>query len=403
MVGTRKGSLGMFFKKLGISLVLGLVCSLGVSQTKYDFLFIHHSVGLSWLSYGNLYLSLTNPTLVGGRKIALHMATYGDTIGWNTDTCHWRKKFRDQMNLVLKFDRHPDKYYKIAERYNQIVMFKSCFNNSQIDSIGIPPGDPDSPKRTLFNYIAVMQELAMIFDDYPHILFIYVTSPPRNPYDKWSREGSALHRNFCKWLKNTWIPIYKKETGLSNFAVFDFFDVLAEPENHPTFPNALKQAYRNGKDSHPNTKGLTDATKAFLPWFNKVVSEWERTKHGGCSANGVPFPWLHSKGRSFIGNSNFAVTVERINPSKVLFLFVSGQMNSLNLGRGCYLKIYLTPLLYFLAPSTGSSVTQVLSIPALPELIGVNSYLQAIVFPKSSLNLDSLEMTNLLRVKILAR
>jgi len=385
------------------SFLFGLLSISGFSQTSYDFLFIHHSVGFNWLTYGNLYLTLINPKNVGGRKIAMHMATYGDTIGWNTDTCHWRRKFRDRMKQVLTFDMHPDKYYKDPNRYNQIVMFKSCFHNSQIDSIGVPPGDPDSPKRTLMNYIAVFQELALIFDDYPHILFIYVTSPPRNPYDHWSKEASALHRQFCKWLKNTWLPLYKKETGLNNVAVFDFFDILAEPENHPIFPNALKEKYRKGKDSHPTPPGLIAATKAFVPWFNQVVLEWERTKHGGCHKYGKVFPWLHAVGRSNIGNKNFAMRLERVKYPCLFFLFFSPYLNSSSLGGDCIVRIRLSPSLLkpYFGPSKGGDITCPLSIPPLPDLVYHDIFFQGMVFPKNSVSLDNLDLSNMVRVKFL--
>ena len=373
------------------------------SPLSYDFLFIHHSVGFNWMVYGDLYKDLSNPVNVGGRKITVHLATMGDTIGWNTDTCHWRRKFRDRMDKVLTFDFHPDIYYKTKGRYNQIVMFKSCFPNSAISSIGMPPGDPDSKERTLFNYVAVMKELALLFDDYPHVLFIYVTSPPLNPFDGWSRAASGLHRRFCEWVQNTWLPEYQARTGLRNVAVFDLFDVLAEPDNAATYPNALRAAYRKGKDSHPLPVGLQAATRKFIPWFRTVVARWESSHHGGCGKSGQPFPWLHEKGRANLGNKAHSVLLERVPSGDSAFLIFSRSINSLSLGGACVLRVAPQAFMAFPGVSTGAPLKFPLPIPSDPALIGGQTYYQSLVVPAKGLSLPGLELSNMVRIRILAR
>ncbi|GEM_PF-2283900 len=397
----------------GMPLAFGGILSLAVffstrpcsAQTapSYDFLFIHHSVGFNWVVYGDLYKSLTNPANLGGRRIRMHLATMGDTIGWNTDTCDWRRKFRDQMDKVLHFDFHPDIYYKTKGRYNQIVMFKSCFPNSAISSIGMPPGNPDSKERTLFNYVAVMNELALLFDDYPHVLFIYVTSPPLNPFDGWTRKASGLHRRFCEWVQKTWLPDYKTQTGLRNVAVFDLFDVLAEPDNAATYPNALRAAYRKGKDSHPLPVGLKAATRKFIPWFKNVLTWWEKSLHGGCGKSGRPFPWLHESGRANLGNKAHGMLLERVPPGASAFMIFSARMTSMSLGGRCVLKTSPVNLLAFPFSSTGAPMKFSLPIPADPALIGGQTYYQALVFPSKGLSLASLEMSNMVRIRVLVR
>ncbi len=369
----------------------------------YDFLFIHHSVGFYWVVQGGLYKSLTNPANVGGRKINMHLATMGDTIGWNTNMCDWRRKFRDQMDKVLTFDFHPDIYYKTKGRYNQIVMFKSCFTETALSSVGNPPGDPDSKKKTLLNYIAVMEELGLLFDDYPHVLFIYVTSPPLNPFDGWTRRSGSLYRRFTEWVRDSWLPGYRAETGLRNVAVFDLFDVLAEPDSSSSYPNALKAAYRKGKDSHPLPVGLQAATAKFIPWFRGVVAGWERSLHGGCGKGGKAFPWLHESGRANLGNQSHELHLDRVTAGNSAFLFFSERINSLSLGGRCVLRVAPSFLSAFPAASKGGTMKFPLPIPSDPALIGGHTYYQALVVPAKGLSLANLELSNMVRVKILAR
>ncbi len=373
------------------------------SPPAYDFLFIHHSVGFHWVVYGDLYKDLTNPANLGGRKINLHLATMGDTIGWNTNMCDWRRKFRDQMDKVLTFDFHPDLYYKTKGRYNQIVMFKSCFTETAISSIGMPPGDPDSKEKTLLNYIAAMEELGLLFDDYPHVLFIYVTSPPLNPFDGWKRSSAGLYRRFTEWVKGSWLSEYKTQTGLRNVAVFDLFDVLAEPDNSPTYPNALKAAYRKGKDSHPLPAGLLAATHKFIPWLRGVLDSWEKSMHGGCGKSGRPFPWLHEAGRANLGNKAHALILEKVPAGSSAFMLFSSRMNSMSLGGRCVLRTSPVNLLAFGGAATGAPLKFSLPIPADPSLIGGQTYYQSLVFPAKGLSLAGLELSNMVRVRVLAR
>jgi hypothetical protein len=220
--------------------------------------FLHHSVGQGILYTGGLFESLL------GLDILTGSATYGDEIGEKTDMCDWLPKFRNSMNLILSFQNHPNRYYP-DNLTNDIIMFKSCFPNSNIIKNGGTSGDAESCKRTISNYQAVFISLKEEFRKFPDKLFIYLTSPPIAP-EATTSENAARTRRFSTWLMNAYLPLYHRETGLSNFLIFDLFDVLADEENY------LRKEFRVHQkgDSHPNEKGYRKAAEMLLEFFKKI-------------------------------------------------------------------------------------------------------------------------------------
>ena len=219
-------------------------------------LFLHHSVGSIWLNEGNLKAALM------ANGFAVHDATYGDEIGQETDVCHWVPKFQKDMDKILKFDQHPNGYYSDGTE-NDIIMFKSCYPNSNIVDEGEGPGDPLDKTRTIANYKAVFDNLKETFKKYPDKKFIYVTAPPLVPAET-TPDKTVRARKFNEWLKLEFVPQYREETGLNNFYVFDFFDVLSDEQNY------LKKEFRFVEtDSHPNGAAGIAATAAFIEFLNE--------------------------------------------------------------------------------------------------------------------------------------
>lgn len=238
-----------------------ILASINAQSTK-KLLFLHHSVGSEWLGQGRLAAELMK------HGIAVHDATYGDDIGQMTDICHWLPKFRNDMSRIFKFDRHPNIYYSGNEE-NDIIMFKSCFPNSDIVDEGTSPGDPTSPNRTMANFKAAFEEMMKEFSAYPNKLFIYVTAPPLVPKAS-SPDNARRAREFNNWVKGEYLEKYRKQTGLNNLLVFDLFDVLADENNF------LRKEYRKkDTDSHPNAVGGMAATESFIRFLkeNGVISQ----------------------------------------------------------------------------------------------------------------------------------
>ncbi len=223
--------------------------------------FIHHSVGNNWLSEG----SLSDSLMANG--IGVHHITYGDDIGEKTDLNDWTVKFSNDFGKIIKFDYHPDILYSDGKE-NDIVMFKSCYPNSNITADGNPPGNPTELTKTLWNYKAVFENLKTQFSKNPNKIFIYVTAPPLVP-NQTTPENAARARQFNNWVKNDFLAKYKQETGLNNLFVFDFYDLLADGNN------TLRSEYRRSdNDSHPNIRGSQEATKMFMQFLreNKITN-----------------------------------------------------------------------------------------------------------------------------------
>ncbi len=253
--------------------------------TTDDLIFIHHSCGQNWLNnslndalLAKEYIDERNDIYYGtdvppdsGRPDSL-----APTPGDKTDMNHWILWFNDYLNGV--------KAHGAEDGYNRIIMFKSCFPNSNISSDGTEPGDPFSSSKTLTNYKAVYRHpdgpgntysrngytyhpLEDIFAAHPEILFIPVTAPPRHyaPSDATNDDEAHRARTFNNWLKYDWLASYNAaHPDLHNVAVFDWFSVLTYYDTHPTHPNRLRQEYGGDSgDSHPNDTANSHSTDVF--------------------------------------------------------------------------------------------------------------------------------------------
>ena len=279
-----------------------------------DLVFIHHSCGRNWLN-NSLHTALLAKAYIDERNDIYYGTdiqpdsgrpdSLGGTPGDHTDMCHWIRWFNDYLEHVILHD--------CADGTNRIIMFKSCYPNSNIASDGTEPGDPFSSQRTLANYRAVYRHpdgpggvytndgyiyhpLEDIFASHPDILFIPVTAPPRHyaPSDATTDAEGHRARTFNNWLKNEWLAAYNSNhPGFHNVAVFDWFDVLAYPDSDPDHPNRLRAEYGGESgDSHPNS-----AANATSTWFfasgptNFLDQAWESFHNQDTDTDGLPDWW----------------------------------------------------------------------------------------------------------------
>ncbi len=264
-----------------------------------DIVFIHHSCGENWLNGGlrsallsQDYIDEVNDIYYGedvapdaGRPDSL-----GEIPGDNTNMNHWIRWFNDYLTGIGNFE--------CADGRNAIVMFKSCYPISNIDSVGSLPGNPFDDWQTLTNYKSVFRNyedangtylqdgvayrsLEQIFALNPDTLFIAVTAPPRNygPSDETNNAEAQRAREFNNWLKNDWFSSYQSaHPGLNNVAVFDWFDVLAYPGDHAEHPNRLKKEYGgNNGDSHPNALANQESATIFAAFLDGIYETWAVT------------------------------------------------------------------------------------------------------------------------------
>jgi hypothetical protein len=246
-------------KEIGRAVLLSFVLSLSVvSQSLlgddgtagvgpgslFRLYFIHLSCGENWLADGDggLRKAIENAVTENGHRFRVFDSSTG-----NADHCEWTERFNNNDDWE-GFD---------------IVMFKSCFPASHIDST-----------QMLKAYKKVYRKWLMkIFKAHPDILFIIVTAPPLVP-NSTDQPSADRARQFNNWLVIGFIKKYnKKNPGFNNVAVFDFFNVLANASG--TDRNMLKKEYRIDEwDSHPNPKGNKEATEEFIPFLRTAVDNW---------------------------------------------------------------------------------------------------------------------------------
>lgn len=244
--------------------------------------FIHHSCGENWLTDGNGNLGKQ----LGKNNYVVSDTNYGwgpNSIGDRTDIVNWPEWFTRSgssrnMQALFQLNDKNSSYSRSLKNpggENRIIMFKSCYPNSEL---GGRPGDP--PKKggdlTVGNAKAIYNELLQYFGQRPDKLFIAVTAPP-----VLDRSRSSNARAFNNWLVNNWLKGYNGK----NVAVFDFYNVLTGPDNHHRFRNGRIEHttqkgrntlyYPTGGDEHPTAKGNRKATAEFVPLLNVYYQRWQ--------------------------------------------------------------------------------------------------------------------------------
>ena len=273
-------------------------------------IFIHHSCGENWLADSN-----------GGLGIALRDNNYfvsdtyygwyggGTNIGDRTDIGHWWEWFRGSSRDSIMGDLYAESdqmvsYSRLAQDpggENEIILFKSCYPNSNLRTPVDPPTtgsnpmrgqwyDWDSPHYTVANAKGIYNDLLTYFQTRPDKLFIAITAPPDVP-----PERAANARAFNYWLLTEWL----REYPLDNVQVWDFYNVLSsnggnwytndlgwETGNHHRYHNGTIQylctggintaAYPDGgSDAHPSQAGNLKAADEFLPLLNIWYKQWK--------------------------------------------------------------------------------------------------------------------------------
>jgi hypothetical protein len=280
-------------------------------------IFIHHSSGQNWLAddHGRLGIVLRN------NNYFVSDTNYGwgpDAIGDLTDIGNWWDWFRGPsrdtyLNALFAESSQNCSYGRLASDpggSNKIVMFKSCFPNSNLSgnptdppTVGANPlcgQDAYSEHMTVANAKGIYNDLLPYFASRKDKLFIMITAPPLvNNETDLVRAANA--RAFNNWLVNDWLAAYPHK----NVAVFDFYNVLtsnggnrntndlgAETGNHHRWRNNAIQhqqtvmdnraAYgADASDSHPTAAGNRKAAAEFAPLLNVYYHRWLADSSGG--------------------------------------------------------------------------------------------------------------------------
>lgn len=257
-------------------------------------IFIHHSTGGNWLA------EPSSNELGGGLGRALmdnnyyvSATNYGwgpDSIGDATDIPNWIDWFRGGRSSVYLEALYTEDGQNFGDfgswprlstdpgGENVIIMFKSCFPNSDLE--GSPNDAPDSDGWLSVGHAKyVYNEILQYFGSRPDKLFVVITAPPLS-----SSGYGANARAFNEWLVNDWLR--ENDYSLDNVAVFDFYNVLTGPDNHHRWtggqiehsfvPGTNNLHYPSG-DDHPSRAGNVKATDEFVPLLNIFYHRWQAT------------------------------------------------------------------------------------------------------------------------------
>jgi hypothetical protein len=280
-------------------------------------IFLHHSTGENWLkdANGDLGIALrdnnyfVSDTNYGWGPVPMEGAV---PIGSLTDIGHWWMWFRgpkstEIMDAVYAESGQHSSYSRLTPDpggKNRIVMFKSCYPNSNLrGNAGDPvPGidanplrglDANSAYHTVANAKGIYSDLLPYFQQHQDTLFVVITAPPLS-----MANNAANARAFNQWLVNDWL----KDYPYKNVAVFDFYNVLTtnggnaktndldkeSGNHHRWWQNAVQHtvdstggahdtnAYPSSPgDDHPSRAGNQKATAEFVPLLNLAYNQWQ--------------------------------------------------------------------------------------------------------------------------------
>ncbi|MFZ5909588.1 MAG: hypothetical protein ACOYYU_06195 [Chloroflexota bacterium] len=245
-------------------------------------IFIHHSTGENWLTdgYGDLGRTL------GQNNYFVSDTNYGwgpDAIGDRTDIPNWTEWFASDstptyMDALFNESGQNSSYTRTLPDpggENEIVMFKSCFPNSELGgSPNDPPGDYEDMTVSGAKY--VYNTILQYFAARPDKLFVVITAPPLS-----DPTYAANARAFNNWLVNDWLR--ENNYALNNVAVFDFYNILTDPNAHHRVNNGQVEHLTGGRDTlyypsgddHPSVEGSRKATEEFVPMLNVFYHRWQ--------------------------------------------------------------------------------------------------------------------------------
>ncbi len=249
-------------------------------------IFIHHSTGENWLvdDYGGLGLALAQ------NHYFVSDTNYGwgpEAIGDRTDIPNWLEWFRSEdtdryMQALFNESGQNSAYTRLLADpggENQIILFKSCFPNSNLEG---NPNDPPTPGNdwTVGNAKYIYNELLKYFVTRPDKLFLVITAPPVS-----DPAYAQNARAFNLWLMNDWLR--ENTYPYLNVAVFDFYNLLTGPDAHHRLHNGqvehplgdMNTLYypSSPDDDHPSVDGSRKATAEFVPLLNLFYRRWAST------------------------------------------------------------------------------------------------------------------------------
>jgi hypothetical protein len=97
---------------------------------------------------------------------------------------------------------------------------------------------------------------------------VVVTIPPLNPAETNAGQAGRA-RAFANWLMSE-----EYLGGYPNITTYDFYNSLAEEDPAHPDANMLREAYRNGADSHPNRLANQTLGPEFVDFILQAIENY---------------------------------------------------------------------------------------------------------------------------------
>lgn len=214
-------------------------------STLYVF-FMHHSTG-------EIYWN-------GGLEKALKDHSYKGYAPWwdgGTDPPDFYGEFSDSNKwAIIARENMPE------GRERNIILFKSCFPASNIDS-----------SSALENYKNWYRQLFEIYTLYPEKLFVPMSTPPLLKVNT-SPEAAQRSLQFEEWLITDYVSEYQdylSKQGLSlnqNLAPFPLHSLLSDKDGY-----LLHDFWQDEYDDHPSLRSGKVVGEAMWKHLNKAIQK----------------------------------------------------------------------------------------------------------------------------------
>jgi hypothetical protein len=241
-----------------VLLCISVIC---FPQTKFrSGIFMHHSTGDNiWGPNGSttsipLEMTKYNTTngYTGADAVNMTSSWWPDGVNsGNNEWYYWHNIFENKD--LTNSDIRP------ILSANKIIVIKSCFPSSDIDSRGHASDTLSPQNKTIYNYKWHWRHIVKVMKKHPENFFAIWTNAPKVA-GQTDAAAAGLSKSFCKWAKDTLAKGLDPVIGSfpKNIFVFDYFAKLTDATGY------LKSTYAvSSSDSHPNAS----ATALIAPQF----------------------------------------------------------------------------------------------------------------------------------------
>ena len=238
-------------------------------------IFLHHSTGIYiWGPNPDGKSTLTVPGQMHAFNIS-HSYHGNDSVSldeewWVPDDNEW-----STQHLFFEGKTTNTDISDYLANY-KIIVVKSCFPSSEIDSWGQPSDTLDPTYKSVYNYKWHWRHILAVMKNHPENFFVIWTNAPLE-INSTTTVQAILAKKFCKWAKDTLAVGNDPEFGAfpPNIYVFDYFNKMSDASG----TEYAKYRTTSG-DSHPNGSATDFIAPQFVNEIFNAAIAYESVYNG---------------------------------------------------------------------------------------------------------------------------